>query len=33
MRVGRLTLPSEYDPAGYTFTRALIEDGRGRRAA
>ncbi|HEY1796760.1 MAG TPA: alpha/beta hydrolase [Stellaceae bacterium] len=28
MRVGRVTLPSEYDPAGYTFTRALIEDGR-----
>ena len=28
MRVGRATLPSEYEPAGYTFTRALIEDGR-----
>jgi pimeloyl-ACP methyl ester carboxylesterase len=28
IRVGRVTLPSEYDPAGYTFTRALIEDGR-----
>jgi pimeloyl-ACP methyl ester carboxylesterase len=27
-RVERVTLPSEYDPAGYTFTRALIEDGR-----
>ena len=25
---GSITLPSEYDPAGYTFGRALIEDGR-----
>ena len=23
-----VTLPSEYDPAGYLYTRALIEDGR-----
>ena len=25
---GAVTLPSEYDPAGYLYTRALIEDGR-----
>jgi pimeloyl-ACP methyl ester carboxylesterase len=25
---GALTLPSGYDPAGYLYTRALIEDGR-----
>jgi pimeloyl-ACP methyl ester carboxylesterase len=25
---GRLVLPSDYDPAGYLYTRALIEDGR-----
>jgi pimeloyl-ACP methyl ester carboxylesterase len=25
---GSIILPSEYDPAGYTFGRALIEDGR-----
>jgi pimeloyl-ACP methyl ester carboxylesterase len=25
---GTVTLPSEYDPAGYLYTRALIEDGR-----
>jgi pimeloyl-ACP methyl ester carboxylesterase len=25
---GRVVLPSEYDPAGYLYTRALIEDGR-----
>ena len=24
---GAVTLPSEYDPAGYVYTRALIEDG------
>ena len=24
---GAVTLPSEYDPAGYLYTRALIEDG------
>jgi pimeloyl-ACP methyl ester carboxylesterase len=25
---GAVTLPSDYDPAGYVYTRALIEDGR-----
>ena len=25
---GVVTLPSDYDPAGYLYTRALIEDGR-----
>lgn len=25
---GRIVLPSEFDPAGYLYTRALIEDGR-----
>jgi pimeloyl-ACP methyl ester carboxylesterase len=25
---GRIVLPSAYDPAGYLYTRALIEDGR-----
>jgi pimeloyl-ACP methyl ester carboxylesterase len=25
---GRVVLPSEFDPAGYLYTRALIEDGR-----
>jgi pimeloyl-ACP methyl ester carboxylesterase len=25
---GRVVLPSEYDPAGYLYTRALIEEGR-----
>ena len=25
---GAVTLPSDYDPAGYLYTRALIEDGR-----
>src|SRR5207237_6503294 len=25
---GRVVLPSAYDPAGYLYTRALIEDGR-----
>jgi len=25
---GRLILPSEFDPAGYLYTRALVEDGR-----
>jgi pimeloyl-ACP methyl ester carboxylesterase len=24
---GRVTLPSDYDPAGYLYTRALIDDG------
>jgi pimeloyl-ACP methyl ester carboxylesterase len=28
MAQGRLVLPSDYDPAGYLYTRALIEDGR-----
>jgi pimeloyl-ACP methyl ester carboxylesterase len=28
MREGRVVLPSEYDPAGYLYTRKLIEDGR-----
>ena len=28
MREGRVVLPSDYDPAGYLYTRALIEDGR-----
>jgi pimeloyl-ACP methyl ester carboxylesterase len=27
-RQGRVVLPSDYDPAGYLYTRALIEDGR-----
>ncbi|HEV2336732.1 MAG TPA: alpha/beta hydrolase [Stellaceae bacterium] len=27
MTRGRLVLPSDYDPAGYLYTRALIEDG------
>lgn len=27
---GRVVEPSEYDPAGYVYTRALIEDGRQR---
>jgi pimeloyl-ACP methyl ester carboxylesterase len=26
-REGRVVLPSEYDPAGYLYTKALIEDG------
>jgi pimeloyl-ACP methyl ester carboxylesterase len=25
---GAVTLPSEYDPAGYLYTRAMIDDGR-----
>jgi len=25
---GRIVLPSDFDPAGYLYTRALIEDGR-----
>jgi pimeloyl-ACP methyl ester carboxylesterase len=28
MRAGWVTLPSDYDPAGYLYTRKLIEDGR-----
>ena len=28
MRTGRVTLPSQYDPGGYLYTKALIEDGR-----
>jgi pimeloyl-ACP methyl ester carboxylesterase len=28
MEQGRITLPSVYDPAGYIYTRALLEDGR-----
>ncbi len=28
MAKGSVTLPSEYDPAGYTYTRELIEEGR-----
>lgn len=28
MEEGRLVLPSDYDPAGYLYTHALIEDGR-----
>jgi pimeloyl-ACP methyl ester carboxylesterase len=28
MRDGRVVLPSDYDPAGYHYTRALIEDGK-----
>ena len=28
LRDGFLRLPSEYDPAGYIYTRALIEEGR-----
>ena len=28
MRVGEVVLPSDYDPAGYLYTRVLIEDGR-----
>ena len=27
-QTGRVMLPSDYDPAGYLYTRALIEDGR-----
>jgi pimeloyl-ACP methyl ester carboxylesterase len=30
MRAGVVTEPSQYDPAGYPITRALIEDGRAR---
>jgi pimeloyl-ACP methyl ester carboxylesterase len=26
---GRVVLPSAYDPAGYLYTRALVEEGRG----
>src|SRR5207247_569681 len=25
---GSVVLPSDYDPAGYLYTRALVEDGR-----
>ena len=28
MREGTVVLPSDYDPAGYLYTRALVEDGR-----
>ncbi len=28
LRDGRITVPSEYDPAGYVLTRRLIEEGR-----
>ncbi len=28
MATGSVTLPSEYDPAGYTFSLGMIEDGR-----
>jgi pimeloyl-ACP methyl ester carboxylesterase len=28
MERGRVVLPSDYDPAGYVYTRALIEDGK-----
>jgi pimeloyl-ACP methyl ester carboxylesterase len=28
MTNGSVTLPSEYDPAGYTYSRTLIEEGR-----
>jgi pimeloyl-ACP methyl ester carboxylesterase len=28
MTRGRVVLPSDFDPAGYLYTRALIEDGR-----
>jgi pimeloyl-ACP methyl ester carboxylesterase len=28
---GRVVLPSEYDPAGYLYTKALIEDGNRHR--
>lgn len=28
LATGSVTLPSEYDPAGYTYSRRLIEDGR-----
>jgi pimeloyl-ACP methyl ester carboxylesterase len=28
MRDGRVVLPSEYDPAGYLYTRVLVEEGR-----
>jgi pimeloyl-ACP methyl ester carboxylesterase len=28
MAEGAVVLPSDYDPAGYVYTRALIEDGR-----
>jgi pimeloyl-ACP methyl ester carboxylesterase len=30
MAEGRVTLPSAYDPAGYVYTRTLLEDGRRR---
>ncbi len=28
LTTGSVTLPSEYDPAGYTYSRGLIEEGR-----
>jgi pimeloyl-ACP methyl ester carboxylesterase len=28
MARGRIVLPSDYDPAGYLYTRALVEEGR-----
>jgi pimeloyl-ACP methyl ester carboxylesterase len=28
MKTGSVTLPSEYDPAGYTYRLSMIEDGR-----
>ena len=28
MNEGRLVLPSDYDPVGYLYTRALVEEGR-----
>src|SRR6185503_5837874 len=28
MRDGTIVLPSDFDPAGYVYTRALVEDGR-----
>ncbi|HTV45479.1 MAG TPA: alpha/beta hydrolase [Stellaceae bacterium] len=28
LRAGAVTLPSEYDPAGYTYRRSYFEDGR-----
>lgn len=30
LSTGQIVLPSDYDPAGYTITRRLIEEGRGR---
>jgi pimeloyl-ACP methyl ester carboxylesterase len=30
LRDGRITLPSDYDAAGYTITRRLIDEGRSR---